>query len=139
MGDEAVVTTGGTLSGILRFVVVVEPYATLLNTAAMLFSRFAPSSARRQWNKRGGLESISGRVGVGMENERASLDRVVLVVVIIDLPKFESKLAKLSSMPATKPPKNTMNRSTRRPVLVMLCTPLLLRLRRKDFVVNRLL
>lgn len=74
-----------------------------------------------------------------MENERASLDRVVLVVVIIDLPKFESKLAKLSSMPATKPPKNTMNRSTRRPVLVMLCTPLLLRLRRKDFVVNRLL
>lgn len=47
MGEEAVVTTGGTLSGILRFVVVVEPYATLLNTAAMLFSRFAPSSARR--------------------------------------------------------------------------------------------
>lgn len=45
MGDEAVVTAGGTLlSGMLRFVVVVDPYATLLNTAAMLFSRLAPSS-----------------------------------------------------------------------------------------------
>lgn len=44
MGDEAVVTTGGTLSGMLRLVVVVEPYATLLNTAAMLFSKLAPSS-----------------------------------------------------------------------------------------------
>lgn len=59
-------------------------------------------------------------------------------------PKFESKLARLSSIPATTHPQHmsTNRPSLRKPVPVVVfpgpCR-LLLRLRRKDFVVNRLL
>lgn len=82
MGDEAVVTAGGTLlSGMLRFVVVVDPYATLLNTAAMLFSRLAPSSAflygvAARVCVRRGIEEEEVEEGTRTERENETRDSI---------------------------------------------------------------